>query len=102
MALGIIPNDQDSATKAFVDLKIELDEEKAARITGQIEINVLTRAVKVLKISTDRFVAQIPTLERNVKHLEDKVVDEINEVRDRELYLERTTRANENYKKQNT
>jgi hypothetical protein len=30
MALGIIPGDPDSAAKAFIDLKIELDKEKAA------------------------------------------------------------------------
>jgi hypothetical protein len=29
MALGIVPDDPDSATKAFADLKIELDQEKA-------------------------------------------------------------------------
>jgi hypothetical protein len=29
MALGIIPGDPDSAAKAFIDLKIELDKEKA-------------------------------------------------------------------------
>jgi hypothetical protein len=55
---------------------------------------VLARAVKDLKISTDRFTTQIPTLE-------DKVVDGVNEVRSQELCLERTTRANEDYKKQN-
>jgi hypothetical protein len=49
---------------------------------------MLTRAVKDLKISTDK-----------VKHLENKVVDGLNEVRARELCLERTTRANDDYKK---
>jgi hypothetical protein len=29
MALGIVPGDLNSATKAFVDLKTELDKEKA-------------------------------------------------------------------------
>jgi uncharacterized protein YktB (UPF0637 family) len=101
MALGIIPSDSDSVAKAFIDLKIELDKEKATRITGQIEIDVLTRAVKDLKISADRFAAQIPTLKDKVKHLEDKVVDGLNEVRAWELCLERTTRANDDYKKQN-
>jgi hypothetical protein len=28
MALGIVPGDPDSAAKAFVDLKMELDKEK--------------------------------------------------------------------------
>jgi hypothetical protein len=81
MALGIIPSDLDSAAKAFIDMKIELDKEKVAQIEGQIEIDVLTWAVKDLKISADRFAAQIPTLEDKVKHLEDKVVDGLNEVR---------------------
>jgi hypothetical protein len=69
MALGIVPTDPNSAAKAFVNLKIELDKEKAARVIGQIKINVLTLTVKALKISTDRFAAQIPTLENKVKHL---------------------------------
>jgi hypothetical protein len=84
---------------AFVNLKVELDKEKAARITGQVKIDVLTRAVKDLKISADRFVAQIPTIEDKVKHLENKVVDGLNKVRAWELCLECTTRANEDYKK---
>jgi hypothetical protein len=39
-----------------------------------------------LKILADKFAAQIPTLEDKVKHLENKVVDGLNEVRARELY----------------
>jgi hypothetical protein len=31
MALGIVSGDPDSATKAFADLKTELDKEKAAQ-----------------------------------------------------------------------
>jgi hypothetical protein len=81
MALGIIPGNPDSAAKAFTDLKIELDKEKAAQIAGQIKIDVLTRAVKDLKISANRFAAQIPTLEDKVKHLDNMVVDGLNEVR---------------------
>jgi hypothetical protein len=69
MAVGIIPSDMDSTAKAFVDRKIELDKEKVAQIAAQIGIDVLTRAVKDLKISVDRFAAQIPTLEDKVKHL---------------------------------
>jgi hypothetical protein len=98
MALGIAPGDPDSTTKAFVDLKTELDMERATWVTGQVKIDVLTRAIKDLKISADRFMAQIPTLKDKVKHLENKVVDGLNEVRARELYLE-CTRANEDYKK---
>jgi hypothetical protein len=81
MALGIVPGNPDSAAKAFTDLKIELDKEKAAQIAGQIKINVLTRALRDLKISADMFAAQIPTLEDKVKHLDNMVVDGLNEVR---------------------
>jgi hypothetical protein len=42
---------------------------------------VLTREVKNLKISADRFAAQFPTLKDKVKHLKNKVVDGLNEVR---------------------
>jgi hypothetical protein len=41
----------------------------------------------------------MPTLEEKVKHLENKVVDGLNEVRARELCLEHTTITNDNYKK---
>jgi hypothetical protein len=59
-----------SEAKTFADLKADLDKEKVARIAAQIEADVLSRAVRDLKISTDRFVTQIPTLEDKVKHLE--------------------------------
>jgi chromosome segregation ATPase len=65
--------------KAFADLKADLDEEKVARLTAQVEVDVLSRAIKDLKISADRFATQIPTLEDNVKHLEDKVEDGLKE-----------------------
>jgi hypothetical protein len=102
MVLGIVPDDPDSLTKAFIDMKTELDKEKTAWIIAQIEIDMLTRVVKDLKISVDMFAARIPTLEDKVKHLENKVVDGLNEVRAWELCLECTTRANDDYKKQNT
>jgi hypothetical protein len=66
---------------------VDLDEEKAAQLTAQIEVDVLTQAVRDIKISADRFTTQIPTLEEKVKHLETKVVDEFNETRARELFL---------------
>jgi hypothetical protein len=55
MALGVVPGDLESASKTFANLKAELDKEKASQITGQVKIDVLTRAVKDLKISTNRF-----------------------------------------------
>jgi predicted nucleic acid-binding Zn-ribbon protein len=55
MALDIISGAPDSAAKAFTDLKADLYEEKATRLTTQIEVDVLTGAVRDLKISADRF-----------------------------------------------
>jgi predicted nucleic acid-binding Zn-ribbon protein len=81
MVLNIVPSDPNSVTKAFANLKAELDKEKAARITGQVEIDVLTRVVKNLKISADRFTRQISTLKDKIKHLENKVVDGLNEIK---------------------
>jgi hypothetical protein len=69
MAHGIVPGDQDSVTKAFADLKTKLDNEKATRKVAQIEVDMLARAVKDLKISANKIVAQIPTLEDKVKYL---------------------------------
>jgi hypothetical protein len=63
MSLGIIPGAPNSTAKAFADLKVVLDEEKAAWLATQIEVDVLTQAVRDLKISADRFATQIPTLE---------------------------------------
>jgi hypothetical protein len=39
----------------------------------------------------------MPSLEDKVKHLEDNVVEGLNEVRAQKLCLERTTRANDDY-----
>jgi glutamine synthetase type III len=61
----------------------------------------LSQAVKDLKISTDKLTAQIPNLEEKVKHLENKVTDRLNEVRARDLCLECTIKANDDYQKQN-
>jgi hypothetical protein len=102
MALSIILGAPDSASKPFTDLKENLDKEKIARLPAQIEVDVLSQAVKDIKISADRLTTQIPTLEDKVKHLENKVVFRLNEVRARELCLELTTRANDDYQKQIT
>jgi hypothetical protein len=45
MALSIIPGAPDSETKAFAYLKVVLDEEKAAQIMAQIEVDILSWAV---------------------------------------------------------
>jgi hypothetical protein len=81
LALGVILGAPGSKAKAHVDLKVDLDEEKAAWVTAQVEADILSRAVHDLKVSADRFASQIPTLEEKVKHLEDKVVEGLKEVR---------------------
>jgi chromosome segregation ATPase len=101
MALGIVPGDLDSAAKAFANLKAELEREHAAQEAAQTKVDTLTRAIKDLKISLDKFAAQIHILEEKVKHLENKVVDGLNKVRAREICLERTTKANNDNQKQN-
>jgi hypothetical protein len=75
MTLGVDPGDLDSATKAFADLKVELEKEKAARATAWIDIDTLTHAVEGLKLYADNFSTQIHILEKKVKHLENKVID---------------------------
>jgi hypothetical protein len=97
VAHGVTPGTQDSETKAFAVLKADLDAEKATRIMAQVKADVLSWAVQDLKISTDRFSTQIPTLEDKVKHLENKVLDGLNKIRAWELCLEWTTRANDDY-----
>jgi hypothetical protein len=66
MALRVIPGAPSSEAKAFADLGVDLDEDKAARVAAQIEANVLSRGLRDLKISVDRFATQIPTLEDKV------------------------------------
>jgi hypothetical protein len=97
LAPGAILGALGSEARALADLKVDLDEEKATQVAAQVEADVLSWAIYDLKISTDRFVTQFPTLEDNVRHLEDKVVEGLKEVRARELCLERTTQANDNY-----
>jgi hypothetical protein len=97
--LGITLGAPGSEAKAFIDLKVGLDNEKFARVVAHIEADVLSRAVRDLKVSTDRFATQVPTLEDKVRHLEDKVVEGLKEVRVWELCLECTTQANDEYQK---
>jgi hypothetical protein len=54
-----------------------------------------------MKKTADRFTTQAPTIEEKVKHLDNKVHDLLTKVHLRELSLERTTKANEDYKSQN-
>jgi hypothetical protein len=81
MALGIVPGDLDTTAKAFANMKVELEREKAAPEMAHAEVDTLTQAVKDLKIFADKFTAQIPILEEKVKHIDNKVVDGLNEVK---------------------
>jgi hypothetical protein len=78
MALGIVPSERNSTTKAFTDLKVELEKEKAAWEMAQMEVDMLARAVKDWKFCADQFSAEIPILEEKVKHQENKVIDGLN------------------------
>jgi hypothetical protein len=64
---------------------------------AQTEVETLTRVVGDLKISVYRFAAQILALEEKVKLTDNKVIDGLSELRARELYMERTTKANDDY-----
>jgi hypothetical protein len=78
MALGIVPSERNSTTKAFTDLKVELEKEKAAWEMAQMEVDMLARAVKDWKFYAGQFSAEIPILEEKVKHQENKVIDGLN------------------------
>jgi predicted nucleic acid-binding Zn-ribbon protein len=62
----------------------------------------LTRALESVTITVDKFVAQIPSLEEKIKYLEEKVMAGLNEVRAKELDLECTIVAKDDYKKKNS
>jgi hypothetical protein len=70
-------------------------------VTAQSKVKTLTRASD-LKMSADRFAAQITVLEEKAKQLDNKVMDMLNELRARELFLERTTKVNDDFRNQNT
>jgi phage-related tail protein len=80
MAMGIIPGDLDSVAKAFANLKAKLEKGKVARETAKAEVDILTRSVKDLKISADKFVTQVTILEEKVKRLDNKVIDGSNKI----------------------
>jgi chorismate mutase len=57
-------------------------------------VETLGRAVGDLKKTADKFFAQVPALE-------EKILDGLKEFRDKELSLERSTKAKEDYMSQN-
>jgi hypothetical protein len=50
LALGVIPGAPGSETQALASLKADLDVEKVARVTTQVEADILSRAVRDLKV----------------------------------------------------
>jgi peptidoglycan hydrolase CwlO-like protein len=96
-ALGVDPDDQDSAVESLTTLKNELAREKLAWEKAQADTDTLSWAVEELKNSTDQLVAQIPSLETQVKNMNDKVAKLNIELRARELSLQRTTAAKDDF-----
>jgi predicted nucleic acid-binding Zn-ribbon protein len=93
-ALGIDPGHKDSAASYLASLKSELAHDKAARKQAQDEVETIGCAVGDLKKTTDKFAAQVPALE-------EKILDGLKELRDKELSLEQSTKAKEDYRSQN-
>jgi hypothetical protein len=102
MTLSIKSGDQDSAARSLAALKSELAREKAAQEKAQVKTEILTWSVGNLKKMTNGFTTQIPILEEKVKHLDNKVLDELAKIHAKELGLDRTIKANEDYRNQNT
>jgi chaperonin cofactor prefoldin len=67
-----------------------LAEEKLAREKAQANTNTLSQAVEELKKTADQLTAHVPSLETQVKNLNDKIAELNVELRARELGLERT------------
>jgi septal ring factor EnvC (AmiA/AmiB activator) len=101
-ALVVDPDDQDSATKSITTLKNELAKEKLAQEKAQADADTLSRVVEELKKSVDQLAAQVPSLETQVKNLNDKIAELNIELWARELGLERTTVAKDEFQPQNT
>jgi predicted nucleic acid-binding Zn-ribbon protein len=93
-ALSVDPGDKDLAASYLASLKSKLVHEKAARKQAQDEVETLSRAVGDLKKMADKFAAQVPALEENI-------LDGLKGLRDKELSLERSTKAKEDYRSKN-
>jgi septal ring factor EnvC (AmiA/AmiB activator) len=79
-----------------------LAEEKLAQEKAQAVAESLSWAVEEIKRSTDQLVTHVPSLETQVKNLNDKIINLNTELRARELGLERTTAAKEDFQRQST
>jgi predicted nucleic acid-binding Zn-ribbon protein len=91
MTLSVHPGDKDSAASYLASLKSKLADAKAAQKVANDEVQALAQACANLKKTTDKFTAQVPQLEQ-------KVLDGLTKLHSIELSLERTTKANEDYK----
>jgi chromosome segregation ATPase len=92
--LDIESGDNESTGRYLASLKSELMEEKATRKKAEAKVETLVWEISDLRITTDKFAAQVPALE-------EKVLDGLKELHAKELSLERTTKAIEDYKSQN-
>jgi predicted nucleic acid-binding Zn-ribbon protein len=92
--LSVDPGDKDTAARYLASLKSKLVDEKAARKEAKDEVQSLARACAGLKKTADKFAAQ-------VSELEQKVLDGLTKLCAKELSLEQTIKANEDYKSQN-
>jgi hypothetical protein len=101
-ALGVEPGDWGSVAKSIATLENELDEEKVAREKAQANAKTLTWAVEELKKTTHQLTAQVPTLEDQVKHMDNKILNLLTKLWAKELCLQRTTAANDDLPCQGT
>jgi hypothetical protein len=92
--LGVEARDKDSAARYLAFLKSKLVNVKTTRQEAQVEVHTHIRAIGNLKQTVDKFTAQIPALE-------EKVLDGLNELCNKGLSLEQTTKANDDYKSHN-
>jgi hypothetical protein len=68
---------------------------KAVWEKAQADVEILAWPVEEPKKMADKLTTQVPSLEDQVKHLDNKVIDSLTELHDRELCPERTTAAND-------
>jgi chromosome segregation ATPase len=97
-ALGVKP--RDPTTKSLAALMTKLAEANDARDKAQAEAETLVLVVEDLKKSSNRFAARISALDEKVKHLDNKVLDMLNDACAKELSLRRVTKSNDDYKSQ--
>jgi uncharacterized UPF0160 family protein len=79
-AIRVKHGNQDSTTKPFAALKNVVPENKVAWEKSQADTETLTMAVEELKKAIDKLAARVPSLEDEVKHLDNKVLDSLTEL----------------------